>query len=152
MQIPIYHIDAFTNAIFSGNPGAVCVLPEWIHDDQLHAIAKENNLPVTAFLVRKVEHYEIRWITPEYELDLCGHGSLCAGYVIFNILEPSIQQAKLKSRIEIIAEIDRIEAALSGTARRFWRGCTLLPKLRTARATAENSSVMRADLPPKKRP
>ena len=121
MQIPIYHIDAFTNAIFSGNPGAVCVLPEWIHDDQLHAIAKENNLPVTAFLVRKVEHYEIRWITPEYELDLCGHGSLCAGYVIFNILEPSIQQAKLKSRIEMlavglgldIAEIDRIEAALT---------------------------------------
>lgn len=105
MQIPIFHVDAFTNTVFSGNPAAVCLLPEWIRDNQLHAIAKENNLPVTAFLVRKQDHYEIRWITPEYELDLCGHGSLCAGYVIFNILEPFIQQVKLKSRVEMLAVI-----------------------------------------------
>lgn len=105
MKIPLYHVDAFTNAVFSGNPGAVCLLPEWLPDNQLHAIAKENNLPVTAYLVRKDAHYEIRWITPEYELDLCGHGSLCAGYVIFNILEPTIQEAKLKSRIEMLAVI-----------------------------------------------
>lgn len=111
MQIPIYHIDAFTNAIFSGNPAAVCVLSAWIHDDQLLAIAKENNLPVTAFLMRKNNHYEIRWITPEYELDLCGHGTLAAGYVIFNILEPTIQEVNLKSRtgmLKIIRDGERI--------------------------------------------
>ncbi|MHB1949789.1 MAG: PhzF family phenazine biosynthesis protein [Gammaproteobacteria bacterium] len=68
MQIPIYHVDAFTDKVFRGNPAAVCVLPKWLADDVLHAIAKENNLPVTAFLVRDKNKFDIRWITPEYEL------------------------------------------------------------------------------------
>jgi predicted PhzF superfamily epimerase YddE/YHI9 len=49
---PIYHVDAFTDKLFSGNPAAVCVLPTWLPDEMLHCIAKENNCPVTAFLVR----------------------------------------------------------------------------------------------------
>jgi PhzF family phenazine biosynthesis protein len=86
MKIPIYHVDAFTDKIFSGNPAAVCMLPKWVSDDVLKAIARENNLPVTAFLVRENKKFNIRWITPEYELDICGHGSLSAGYVILIIL------------------------------------------------------------------
>lgn len=100
MQIPIYHIDAFTNTLFSGNPAAVCVLPTWLPDDDLHAIATENNLSVTSFLVRDGVKFNIRWMTPEDELDLCGHGTLAAGYVIFNYLEPTWQKADLESRIE----------------------------------------------------
>src|ERR1700722_10594782 len=102
MQIPIYHVDAFANKIFSGNPAAVCVLTTWLSDIDLHNIAKENNLPVTAFLVREGDKFNIRWITPEYELDLCGHGSLSAGHVIFNYLEPTWQKADLQSRIELL--------------------------------------------------
>lgn len=102
MQIPIYHVNAFTDKIFCGNPAAVCVLSRWLPNDDLHAIAKENNLPVTAFLVREGNKFHIRWITPEYELDICGHGSLSAGYVVFNYLEPTWQKVDLQSRMELL--------------------------------------------------
>lgn len=102
MEIPIYHVDAFTNKTFGGNPAAVCVLPHWLEDKTLHAIAKENNLPATAFIVRDGNKFNIRWITPEYELDICGHGSLATGFVIFNYLEPAWKIADLQSRVELL--------------------------------------------------
>ncbi|MEO8400965.1 MAG: PhzF family phenazine biosynthesis protein [Gammaproteobacteria bacterium] len=105
MKFSIYHVDAFTDKIFCGNPAAVCVLSEWLTDDALHAIVKENNLPVTAFLVRKGKKFNIRWITPDYELDLCGHGSLSAGFVIFNFLEPTWEKVDLQSRVELLQVI-----------------------------------------------
>lgn len=105
MYITLYHIDAFTDQVFSGNPAAVCLMPEWLSDDKLHQIAKENNLPVTAFLVIEDGVYHIRWITPEYELDICGHGSLSAGYVIFNFIDKELQKANLHSRNEVLPVI-----------------------------------------------
>jgi len=102
MKIPIYHVDAFTDNLFCGNPAAVCILPTWFPDNKLHAIAKENNLPVTAFLVRDSNTFNIRWITPDYELDICGHGSLSAAYIIFNYLEPAWQKVDLQSRTELL--------------------------------------------------
>jgi PhzF family phenazine biosynthesis protein len=105
MKISLYHVDAFTNKIFCGNPAAVCILSEWLSDNSLHAIAKENNLPVTAFLVQKNNQFDIRWITPEYELDICGHGSLSAGYIIFNYIDPTLQKVDLKSRTELLPVI-----------------------------------------------
>src|SRR5579872_4252699 len=105
MQIPIYHVDAFTDNVFSGNPAAVCVLPEWLPDSVLHGIAKENNLPATAFLVREEDKFNIRWVTPEYELDICGHGTLSAGHVILSYLEPSWEKADLQSRVELLQVI-----------------------------------------------
>lgn len=102
MHITYYHIDAFTNKIFSGNPAAVCVLPTRLPDNTLNAIAKENNLPVTAFLVRTENSFAIRWITPEYELDICGHGTLAAAYVIFTYLEPTWTQVDLQARLETL--------------------------------------------------
>lgn len=100
MQIPVYHVDAFTSKVFHGNPASVCVLTEWLPDNIFENIAKENNLPVTTFLIRDKDKYNIRWLTPEYELDICGHGSLAAGFVILNMLEPSWKKADLQSRIE----------------------------------------------------
>jgi PhzF family phenazine biosynthesis protein len=91
LHFPVYHVNAFTRQLFSGNPAMVCLLPYWPTDVMLHAIAREHNLPVTVFLVRDAEQFSIRWITPEEELDLCGHGSLAAGHVIFNYIEPSLQ-------------------------------------------------------------
>jgi PhzF family phenazine biosynthesis protein len=102
MKISIYHVDAFTSHIFCGNPAAVCVLPKWLSDDELHTIAKENNLPVTAFLMRDLDKFNIRWITPEYELNICGHGSLAAGYVILNYIEPTWQKVDLQSPTELL--------------------------------------------------
>ena len=57
MKIPYYHIDAFTDHVFSGNPAGVCLLDEWLPDAILQKIATENNLPETAFLVGKDSDY-----------------------------------------------------------------------------------------------
>lgn len=98
IHFPLYHVNAFTQHLFSGNPAMVCLLHDWLPDPVLQKIAQENNLPVTAFLVAQANQFSIRWITPEGELDLCGHGSLAAGYVIFNKLKPQSQCVTLSSR------------------------------------------------------
>ena len=84
MKYKLYQIDAFTNKLFTGNPAAVCPLPQWLPDDLLQKIAMENNLAETAFYVRQGDHYEIRWFTPKVEVDLCGHATLAAAFVLFN--------------------------------------------------------------------
>lgn len=84
MRIKIYQIDAFTDKVFSGNPAAVCPLSEWLSDDILQKIALENNLAETAFYVKNNDGYQIRWFTPTVEVDLCGHATLAAAFVIFN--------------------------------------------------------------------
>jgi len=83
MEIELYQIDAFANERFAGNPAAVCLLPEWIEDDLMQAIAAENNLSETAYVVRSGEGYDIRWFTPTREVDLCGHATLASAYVVF---------------------------------------------------------------------
>jgi len=89
MKVPLYHVDAFTSQVFKGNPAAVCPLTEWLDERVLQAVAAENNLSETAFLVRKGSSFEIRWFTPTVEVDLCGHATLAAGFVVFNYLEPA---------------------------------------------------------------
>ncbi len=85
-EIPIYQVDAFTSAVFSGNPAAVCPLETWLPDDQLQAIATENNLSETAYFVRNGNGFHLRWFTPGCEVDLCGHATLASAYVLFNEL------------------------------------------------------------------
>ena len=102
MNIALYHVDAFTDKLFSGNPAAVCVLPAWISEEKLRLIAIENNLPVTAFIVDGDGHYAIRWITPDYELDLCGHGTLASSFIIFNYLEASRKEISFDSRAGVL--------------------------------------------------
>ena len=89
MTIPIYQVDAFTLGPFSGNPAAVCPLDAWPGDHTLQGIAAENNLSETAFVVASETGYELRWFTPAIEVDLCGHATLAAGYVILNHLQPA---------------------------------------------------------------
>lgn len=85
-KIKLYQVDTFTNKLFSGNPAAVCMLDEWLSDEIMQNIAKENNLAETAFVVKSNEIFQIRWFTPTVEVDLCGHATLAAAYVIFNCL------------------------------------------------------------------
>jgi PhzF family phenazine biosynthesis protein len=113
MTISTYHIDAFTDKLFSGNPAAVCILNQWLPDAVLQKIAEENNLPATAFLVREANQFSIRWFGPEYEIDLCGHGTLAAGYVIFNLLEPSLPEAVLHHPIVGALKIQRQDNLIS---------------------------------------
>ncbi len=87
MRLPIYQIDAFTDSLFGGNPAAVCPLESWLPETIMQAIAAENNLAETAFFVPDGGDYALRWFTPTVEVDLCGHATLAAGYVVFRFLE-----------------------------------------------------------------
>ena len=80
----MFQVDAFTGRLFGGNPAAVVVLPEWLADETLQAIAQENNLAETAFVVPGEDWFGLRWFTPAIEVDLCGHATLASAYVLFN--------------------------------------------------------------------
>ncbi|HWR03653.1 MAG TPA: PhzF family phenazine biosynthesis protein [Humidesulfovibrio sp.] len=83
----LYQVDAFAEGVFSGNPAAVVPLDEWLPDETLAAIAEENNLSETAFFVPLGSGaYRLRWFTPTFEIDLCGHATLATAWVVFNEL------------------------------------------------------------------
>ena len=84
-----YHVDAFTQTLFAGNPAAVCPLDAWLPDALMQQIAAENNLAETAFFVpQKAQpgHYAIRWFTPAAEVDLCGHATLASAHTLWQHL------------------------------------------------------------------
>jgi len=98
MKIPIYQVDAFTSKLFRGNPAAVCPLTEWIDPGLMQSIAAENNLSETAFFVKKNDFYELRWFTPEIEVDLCGHATLATGHVLFNHLGYAEKEIRFETK------------------------------------------------------
>ncbi|MCG3163807.1 MAG: putative isomerase YddE [Acidobacteria bacterium] len=88
MRTPIFHLDAFTTRRFAGNPAAVMPMDKFLEDDVLQAIAAENNLAETAFLVSDGSDYRLRWFTPTTEVPLCGHATLASAAVVMERLEP----------------------------------------------------------------
>ena len=92
-----YIVDAFTDKPFSGNPAAVLIMDRWLSDATMQAIAAENNLAETAFVVREGERYRIRWFTPMMEEELCGHATLAASYVILSFFEPDADEVRYTS-------------------------------------------------------
>jgi PhzF family phenazine biosynthesis protein len=113
MRIPLYHVDAFTSKVFSGNPAAVCLLDCWLDDRTLQAMAAENNLSETAFLVRNAIGFDIRWFTPLTEVTLCGHATLASAFVLFNCRkwpEESIRfQTRWSGELEVARNGDLLE-------------------------------------------
>jgi PhzF family phenazine biosynthesis protein len=111
MKIPIYQVDAFTMGPFSGNPAAVCPLDAWLDDDVMQNIAAENNLAETAFIVAREAGYDLRWFTPTIEVDLCGHATLAAGYVVLNHLQPDLDSVSFQTmsgKLVVIRDGDRL--------------------------------------------
>ncbi len=97
----IYYVDAFSSKVFGGNPAAVCPLDNWLSDELMQKIAAENNLSETVFFTKSDEseyNFEIRWFTPYDEVDLCGHATLAASYVIFNKTDYPSDNIKFNSR------------------------------------------------------
>lgn len=95
----IYQVDAFADELFMGNPAAVVILDCWIDENTMQKIGTENNLSETAFLVRNKDHYEIRWFTPTVEMDLCGHATLAAAFVLLNYYEQNLNEILFYSHI-----------------------------------------------------
>jgi PhzF family phenazine biosynthesis protein len=92
MRAPIYQVDAFTSTRFAGNPAAVILLDAFLSDASLQAIAAENNLAETAYLVPADGDYNLRWFTPGTEVPLCGHATLASAAVVMERLEPAREQ------------------------------------------------------------
>ena len=86
-----YTVDAFTDHVFAGNPAAVCVMENWPAEGLMQDIARENNLSETAFTVKEGGDYRLRWFTPGGEIDLCGHATLAAAFVLMNYYEPGAE-------------------------------------------------------------
>ena len=98
MKLDIYQVDAFADKVFRGNPAAVVPLDNWIEEELMQRIAMENNLSETAFVVRGDSGYHLRWFTPEYEIDLCGHATLATSNVIKNFLEPHLSEIQFTTQ------------------------------------------------------
>lgn len=96
MKLNLYQVDAFTSTLFKGNPAAVVPLEKWIDDELMQKLAMENNLAETVFFVpSQVDgaDYDIRWFTPELEINLCGHATLASAFVLYTQLgynKPSV--------------------------------------------------------------
>ena len=111
MELTIYHIDAFASKLFEGNPAAVCPLYSWLPDDKMQKIAFENNLSETAFFVQKGEGFHIRWFSPTSEVDLCGHATLAAAFVLFHILDYDKNVIEFESKsglLKVIKDDDNL--------------------------------------------
>lgn len=107
MSIPLFHLNAFTDSRFGGNPAAVCLLNSWLDDGWLRKVAAENNLSATAFLVPSGEDYELRWFTPLCEIKLCGHATLAAASVVSQILKPGINMARFLTRSQGVLTVKK---------------------------------------------
>lgn len=100
-----YVVDAFTDKVFSGNSAAVCIIDKWLPDDLLMKITAENNLSETAFAVKNGEFYHLRWFTPGGEIDLCGHATLAAAFVITNFTEPDMDRVSFETLSGILTVV-----------------------------------------------
>lgn len=88
-----YVVDAFAERVFEGNPAGVCILDSWLPDERMQFIAAENNLSETAFAVKEDSgDYRLRWFTPAAEIELCGHATLAAAFVLARFYEPETSQ------------------------------------------------------------
>jgi len=114
MSIQLFIVDSFTEAVFQGNPAAVCVLTEWLPDEVLQKIARENNLSETVFFVGSEQEPFLRWLTPAAEVDLCGHATLAAGFVALRFLRPESSAITFTSKsgaLTVLRRGDRLTLA-----------------------------------------
>lgn len=99
MRQKITQVNAFTDAPFTGNPAAVCIVPEPPDERWMQTVAREMNLPETAFLYRHADEYHLRWFTPTVEVDLCGHATLASAHVLWEERHlPSHEPARFQTR------------------------------------------------------
>ncbi len=113
MKIKMFQVDAFTEKLFGGNPAAVCILDNWLPENLMQAIALENNLAETAFIVSTGDGYEIRWFTPVVEVDLCGHATLAAAHVVFNYVNNKGHEIIFLSERSGILKVKKHDALLT---------------------------------------
>jgi PhzF family phenazine biosynthesis protein len=109
VNLPFAQIDAFADRPFTGNQAAVMPLTEWLADDVLQAIAEENNVAETAFILPDASgeaDFELRWFTPAVEVALCGHATLASGHFVLSA-DPARDGVTFRTRKAGILEVRR---------------------------------------------
>ncbi len=97
--LPCHQVDAFTRRPFAGNPAGICPLDAWLPEATMQAVAAENAVAETAFFVRRPDgDFDLRWFTPETEVDLCGHATLASAFFLFERLEPARRHVRFHTR------------------------------------------------------
>ena len=107
MKIPYFEVLAFTDRLFAGNPAGVCILEDWLPDEMLQKIAAENNLAETAFFIDRGSFFDIRWLSPTAEIDLCGHATVGSAHVLFQHLGRTGNSLTFQSRSSGELKVDR---------------------------------------------
>ena len=102
MKLPYYEVSAFTTNPFAGNPAGVCPLDSWPPDSALQGIAANNNLAETAYTVPRGNDFELRWFTSTVEVDLCGHATLAAAFVLFKERGVCADEIRFHSRSGVL--------------------------------------------------
>jgi PhzF family phenazine biosynthesis protein len=113
MRIPLFHVDAFTEQPFRGNPAAVCLLESWLDEDLLRRVAAENNHSATAFVVTTGNSYELRWFTPLCEINLCGHATLAAAHLLLQVRRDQLDSVAFKTKYRGILTVSKAEDCLA---------------------------------------
>src|SRR5713226_10423332 len=103
MGLAITQVDAFAERSFSGNPAAVCLCEQPPDEPWMQLVAREMNLPETAFLLRRDGGFDLRWFTPTLEVDLCGHATLASAHMLWEQghLRPD-QPARFQTRSGVL--------------------------------------------------
>jgi PhzF family phenazine biosynthesis protein len=112
MKIPYFEVLAFTDRMFAGNSAGVCILEEWLPDEMLQKIATENNLAETAFFIDRGSFFDIRWLSPAAEIDLCGHATIGSAHVLFQHLGRTGNSLRFQSRSSGELRVDRADERL----------------------------------------
>jgi len=99
MKLRLWQVDAFSDRVFGGNPAGVVPLQSWPDAALMQNIAAENNLAETAFFVKTGPGaYDLRWFTPNLEVELCGHATLASAFVVFHFLDPALNEVRFQTR------------------------------------------------------
>jgi PhzF family phenazine biosynthesis protein len=143
-KIPFAQIDAFASRPFTGNPAGVMPLDAWLDDDVLQAIAQENNLPETAFIVPDASgaaDYELRWHTPAAEVALCGHATLASGHYVLGA-DRAREQVTFRTRKSGILTVARSDAGYDLTLPAWVPTPKPLPEIAAAIGVADSVATL----------
>jgi len=113
VTLQVYHVDAFADEVFKGNPARVCPLDKWLDDATMQNIASEYNVSETAFFVKEDEGYHIRWFSPNKEVELCGHATLAAAFVIFHYIDKRAKEVTFTSVGGVLKVVKESDEALA---------------------------------------
>ncbi|MED3037574.1 isomerase [Bacillus thuringiensis] len=101
--INVFHYDAFTNKPNMGNPAGIVLEADGLTEEEMQIIAEKVGYNETTFVLSsEVADIRMRYFTPGYEMDLCGHGTVGT---IYALRERGLLEEKTNITIETKAGI-----------------------------------------------